>query len=83
MAINDAMKLLKAIDGDASLRREMVSCTSMDELKEFLFNKGYSFTHGEFEEAVNNMHVKCQTYENASDLMGKVEWYNYLIFSLS
>ena len=83
MAINDALKLIKAIGTDASLRREMVSCTSYDELKEYLFNKGFDFTQHEFDEAVNSLHVKCQTYENASELMSKSEWYNYLVFSIA
>ncbi|MBN2166149.1 MAG: Nif11-like leader peptide family natural product precursor [Marinilabiliaceae bacterium] len=79
MPVNDALKLIKAIDNDASLRREMVSCNSCNELKEYLFNKGYSFTNNEFEEAVK----RCNTYDNGRNLIAKVEWYNYLIFSLS
>ena len=83
MAINDAMKLIKAIGSEAALRREMVSCTSYDELNEYLFHKGFIFSKYEFEEAINHLHVNCQTHESAGDLMAKAEWFNYLVFSLS
>jgi hypothetical protein len=83
MAMNDAMKLIGAIGDDPSLRREMVSCTSLNELKEYLFNKGFQFSNHEFEEAVNVLHVKCQTFENADNLMAKAEWFNYLLYSMS
>jgi hypothetical protein len=83
MAMMDAVRLIGAIGSDASLRREMVSCVSLNELTEYLFNRGFSFTPFELEEAVNHLHVKCATEENASSLMARAEWFNYLILTLS
>lgn len=80
MSIRNAIFLLNAIDNDTKLRDHLYRCDSYEELMECLKSKGFPFTRGEFEDAVNHLHVQCQTLENAQLLMQKAEWLRYLLF---
>ncbi len=80
MSIRNAIFLLNAIDNDLKLREQLYQCADYRELMDCLISKGLPFSNDEFEEAVNHLHVQCQTLENAQLLMQKAEWLRYLLF---
>lgn len=80
MSIRNAIFLLNAIDNDAKLREQLYRCLDQTELMDCLKSKGYPFTKDEFEDAVNHLHVQCQSLDNAQLLMQKAEWLRYLLF---
>lgn len=80
MSIRNAIFLLNAIDNDLALREQLYRCVDNEELMECLKLKGCPFSNDEFEEAVNHLHVQCQTIENAQLLMQKAEWLRFLLF---
>jgi predicted ribosomally synthesized peptide with nif11-like leader len=80
MSIHNAIYLLNAIENDTKLRGEMYRCNNNEELKSFLKATGFIFSNDEFEEAVNSLHVQCQTLEQAQLLLQKADWLRYMIF---
>jgi len=80
MSIRNAIFLLNAIDNDSNLRDKIYGCVDYTELMDFFKSLGYIFDDDEFEDAVNSLHVQCQTAENAQLLLQKAEWLRYLIF---
>lgn len=80
MPINNVICLLKAIETDTNLRDSMYRCTDSKELESYLKSLGYIFDNYEFEDAVNYLHVQCQSLENAQLLLQKAEWLRYLLF---
>ena len=79
MSIRNAIFLLNSIDNDLALREQLYQCSDYKELMKCLKSKGIPFTRDEFEDAVNHLHVQCQTLENAQLLMQKAEWLRYLL----
>ncbi|MCB9496042.1 MAG: hypothetical protein H6686_04050 [Fibrobacteria bacterium] len=75
MAINHAMKFLKDLDGRPELRDALYMATGYDHLFRILAEAGYPFSGGEFEEAVDHLHVACATHEDADALMNKAHWF--------
>jgi len=80
MSIRNAIFLLNAIDNDLKLREQIYGCIDYNELMDFFKSLGYIFDDDEFEDAVNSLHVQCQTAENAQLLLQKAEWLRYLLF---
>ena len=80
MSIRNAIFLLNAIDHDSNLRDKIYSCGNYDELMDCFKSLGYVFDDNEFEDAVNHLHVQCQTAENAQLLLQKAEWLRYLLY---
>jgi hypothetical protein len=75
MAIQHAIKFLKALDDKPELRESLYRCEGYDALFETLKVAGYPFSGGEFEEAVDHLHVACTTHAEADTLMNKVNWF--------
>lgn len=75
MAIQHAIKFLKALDDRPDLREALYQAQGYDALFETLKTAGYPFSGGEFEEAVDHLHVACGTHEEADTLMNKVNWF--------
>lgn len=82
MAIQNAIKLLKDVSHSRELRQDINGIDSHVELDFYLNNKGYYFSMAEFEESVNMLHVQCQTYEEANDLMQIAMWFRLLVGTL-
>ena len=80
MSIRNAIFLLNAIDNDSNLRDRIYGCDDYDKLMDCFKSLGYVFDDNEFEDAVNHIHVQCQTLENAQLLLQKAEWLRYLLF---
>jgi predicted ribosomally synthesized peptide with nif11-like leader len=77
MAIQNAMNLIRDVKNDVDLRYNLHTIHQSD-VEMFLEEQGYKFTYQEFEEAINMMHVKCQTHEEADELMQVVMWLKLL-----
>lgn len=75
MPIQHAIHFLRDLDELERLRGKLYECTSREELFSELSKAGYDFTGGEFEEAVDHLHVACQSYAEADRLMGKANWF--------
>ena len=82
MSVQNAIKLLQTIDNTSLLRSQMYACKHISELDNLLLASNMWFHEEEFEEALNMLHVKCQTKEEANELFLKAEWYNFLVASI-
>lgn len=82
MPLQHAIDLLTDITTDKKLRFDLYSCETLNDLTQCMAQKGYKFTFDEFEDAVNVMHVKCQTEEQANEVMDKADWYRGLVYSM-
>lgn len=83
MSVRNVYALFKAIDVNDELRSSLYSCSSKGELISCLEMNQMSFSFDEFEEAINVMHVNCQTQEATNELFGKSNWFKFLYLSLS
>ena len=83
MAVKNVSALFKAIDEKDELRSSLYACNSRRALFNCLELNRLSFSFDEFEEAINLMHVNCQTQEAADELFGKLNWFKFLYYSLS
>ena len=79
MSLQNALNLISDIDTDSNLRNSLYSFNTSNEVYNYLSEKGYSFLPNEMEDAINSLHVKCQTLEAAQDLMHKAELLKYLL----
>lgn len=75
MAVSHAIKFLREIDDKPELREALYQSGGREDLFERLKGAGYPFSGGEFEEAVDHVHVSCQSYAEADQLMNKVNWF--------
>jgi hypothetical protein len=82
MSLRNVVTLFGAIDERDDLRSRLNRCKSRGQLIHCLEQNQLSFSYEEFEEAINLMHVKCQTQEAANDLFVKVNWFRFLFYSL-
>ena len=78
MAINDAMKFIRTTQKDKELRQTIYKIEPERFFPE-LAELGYSFTMNEFEESVNMLHVKCQSKEEADQLMQTSMWFKMIV----
>lgn len=80
MAIQNAMNLIRNVKTDAGLR-DKLHTLQQNELELYLDEQGYKFSYTEFEDAIDMLHVKCQTHEEAEELMQVVMWLK-LVFTV-
>jgi hypothetical protein len=80
MAMNNVIHLFLTIDKDPGFREQIYQCKDSDNLMAFLNSRGYYFDQDEMEDAINYMHVQCQTLEEAQQLLHKADWLRFLIF---
>jgi hypothetical protein len=78
MSIQGAIHFLKAVDR-LGLRTDLYACDTESDIYSCLRDNGFEFDGGEFEEAVNVMHVKCQISEEADDLMNRANWFRMMV----
>lgn len=77
MAIQNAMNLIRDVKTDEDLRDKLYTLPQ-GEIELFLDEQGYKFSYPEFEDAIDMLHVKCQTHEEAEELMQVVMWLKLL-----
>ena len=78
MSLGNAIKLVRLVDVEIGLREGMYECKDFKSLKKFLKSRGYDCTFEELEDAINSLHVQCQTLEQAQYLMHKAELLKYI-----
>jgi len=79
MTIKNAITFLEDIDFEPKLRSRVYACKSRGEWLETLQAHGTPFTPSELEESINMLHVQCQTYEQADDLLHKADCIRMII----
>lgn len=79
MSIQSAIDLLKQVDTNVDLRLEMYACKTPADTQSCLNKNGFLFNINELEEAINSLHVKCQTIYEAQDLLHKAEWLKFIL----
>jgi hypothetical protein len=79
MPIIDVIRLISDIAGSELLRNNLNRCGSTAELISMLNQRGYYFSHDEFNEAARVLHLGCQSEEEAAFLMEKVMWLRYVL----
>ncbi len=75
MSIKNAMTFIANVDCNHALRIECYKCKTKSELLSWLHTQGMSFTQEEFDEAVNVMLFKCQSYEEADKVKQTEAWF--------
>ncbi|MBK8804456.1 MAG: hypothetical protein IPN71_20820 [Fibrobacteres bacterium] len=75
MPIQHAIHFLRDLDELEPLRDKLYLCEGRESLFQALEHAGYHFTGGEFEEAVDHLHVACQSSADADTLMNKANWF--------
>jgi hypothetical protein len=80
MSVHNAIRLLNQIEDDAVLRQAIYQCDNSGQLSAFLSALGFYFEMNELEDAINYMHVQCQTLEEAQSLLHRAEWLRLLLF---
>ena len=75
MSIKNAMTFISKVDSDKLLRIECYKCKTKKELLTFLQTQFMLFTEEEFEEAINIMLFKCQSYEDADKIKQVEAWF--------
>lgn len=76
MSIQHALIFIENIDTKKELREACYACHSQSELITMLRKNGLSFTPDEFDDAVNMLLFKCQTYEQASKVNQIKIWFS-------
>ncbi len=76
MSIANAMTFIKNVETNVALRKACYTCKSKDELLQMLTREDLEFSQFEFEEAVNVMLFKCQTYEQADSVKQTELWFS-------
>lgn len=82
MALNNVEKFLNKIETTPELRKTAYKCNNKSELDNFLKTNDLHFTYNEFEAAIDMLHVKCQTEEQANELFEKINWFKFLYAAL-
>lgn len=80
MSINNAQKFIREVDTDANFRRTCNKMGTKEAIHNMLKEKDADFSEDDFEEAINMLLFKCQTYEQA-DTVKQIEWW-YAAFDI-
>lgn len=73
-----AEKFIKRIVKDNDLRSQIYNCPDFPSRMKWIAEQGYSFTYGDFDDAINHLKVECPTEEQA-DLIGDISlWWQLL-----
>ena len=81
MAVNHVINLLDKIESDEALRFELYNCFDQVELIFYLNSRGYFFNDDDIDNAINLLHIQCQSFEEAQSLLLKADWLRFLISS--
>jgi ribosomal protein S8 len=76
MSIANAMTFIKNVETNKGLRKACYTCKSKIDLLQMLEREDLAFTQYEFDEAVNMLLVKCQTYDEADCIKQTEVWFS-------
>lgn len=80
MSINNAQTFIRKVDTDTDFRRSCNKLGNKEAIHTMLKEHSADFSEADFEEAINMLLFKCQTYEQA-DTVKQIEWW-YAAFDL-
>ncbi len=69
MSVNNAVQFIRHITADRDFRRACCVCDTKQELYDFLSKTNEEFWPEEFDVAFDMVHVKCETIEQADEIM--------------
>ncbi len=78
MSISNAIQFIKTIDENADFRASCNKCLSKEVMHEMLIEKELPFDAYDFQEAINILLFRCQTYEQANSIKQVELWYSLL-----
>lgn len=79
MSLAAALQFIARIPEDRELRRRLNSACTVEERSEALSDTVGLFSEEYFEEAIRSLHVKCQTVEQAAELMELRLWWHLVV----
>ena len=77
MSIGDAKSFIKRAAHDAKLRGKINAAADKISLSEILSSEGFQFDSTDFENAFNNLHISCQSYEQAAVVKEIKMWWDF------
>jgi hypothetical protein len=80
MSINNATKFIREVNINADFRKSCNKLGTKEAIHSMLKEQKADFSETDFEEAINMLLFKCQTYEQA-DTVKQIEWW-YSAFDL-
>ena len=83
MTIQNAIHFLLVTVDDSAHRDELYRLGSRTDFARWLVEHSIPFQMDEFEESVNLLHVKCQTIEQADQLLHRVDFTRMIWNSLT
>ena len=75
MSIANASKFIRQFETDTELRKRCNSCRSQNELLKMLSDEQLDFSEDEFNDVLNSLLVKCQSYEQAGYIEEIKRWF--------
>ena len=75
MSTSNALSFIRNFETDTQMRKLCNSCKSRRELLDLLASMGLPFSEFEFDEVINTLLVKCQTYEQAGYVKNIKDWF--------
>ncbi|MGQ1946819.1 Nif11 family protein [Geofilum sp. OHC36d9] len=75
MSIANATTFIRQFENDTELRKLCNSCRSQKELLKILDDKQLGFSEDEFNDVLNSLLVKCQSYEQAGYIEEIKRWF--------
>jgi hypothetical protein len=79
MSLAAALRFISRIPEDSGLRRRLNDARTPAERTEALNQTAGPFSDEQFEEAIRSLHVKCQTAEQAAELMELRLWWHLVV----
>ena len=76
MSLVNALTFIHRFEADANLRIACNLSKSKEEMLNLLEKKELAFSSVDFDEAINGLLVKCQTYEQAGYIEQIKMWFN-------
>lgn len=75
MPIGDAIRFIKDIRVNESLRCGSYCTDNADSFRKYIEENGYSFSDAEFEDALRNLKVNAASQNSADELVEIEQWY--------
>ncbi len=79
MSIQAAIDFLTKVQTDIDFRKSCYKSRSKSELLEYLQQEGYSFSEGEFENAINHLLLRCSEESQGYEIHLLKNWFNLFV----
>ncbi len=75
MSIQAAIDFLARVQDDSDFRKSCYVARTQEELLKKLQQEGYSFSEGEFENAINHLLLRCSEESQAAEIYQLQSWF--------